>query len=190
MSKKPLKSKETVREAVGVFSNAETLQAALDDLEENGFMHHELSILADAKAIEEKLGHVYKRVEDIEDDPKAPRIIFVANETIGEAMGSAIGLPIYIASVTATGIVVAAGGPLFTVIATALAAGLGGASIGYILAALIEKHHADYIESQIRHGGLLLWVNLRSKDMEERAQTILKRHSARDVHIHEIPLYG
>jgi hypothetical protein len=184
------KNIEMVHEAVGVFNDADSLQAALDDLQSNGFMRQELSILANEDTVKKKLGHTYRRVEDVEDDPKAPRTIFVSNETIGEAVGSVIGLPLYIAAATASGIVAASGGALLTSIIATVAAGAVGASIGSIFAHMIAKHHADFIQSQIMHGGLLLWVHLRAPDMEERAMEILRKHSAYDVHIHEIPLYG
>jgi hypothetical protein len=181
---------ETVHEAVGVFNDADSLQSALDDLQEHGFMRQELSILADVRVIEEKLGHIYKRVEDVEDNPKAPRTIFISNETIGEAEGSVIGLPLYIAAVTAAGVVAASGGTLLTLIAATVGAGAVGASIGSIFANLISKHHADFIQSQLNNGGLLLWVHLRSPDLEEKAKEILRKYSAHDVHIHEIPIQG
>lgn len=186
----PKNTIETVHEAVGVFNDADHLQAALDDLQEHGFMRQELSILADDKAVKEKLGRIYKRVEDAEDDAAAPRTIFVPNETMGEAEGTAIGLPLYIAAVTATGIVVASGGTILSAIIAATAAGAAGAAFGSILASFIAKHHADYIQAQIDKGGLLLWVHLRSPDLEKTAKDILTKHAAHDVHIHEIPLYG
>jgi hypothetical protein len=185
----PESTAQTVHEAVGVFNDADSLQSALNDLQEHGFMRQELSILADVHVIEEKLGHIYKRVEDVEDDPKAPRTIFIPNETIGEAEGSAIGLPLYIAAVTAAGIVAASGGTFLTLIAATVGAGAVGASIGAIFASLISKYHSDFIQNQINHGGLLLWVHLRSPDLEEKAKEILRKHSAHDVHIHEIAIH-
>lgn len=179
---------ETVHEAVGVFNNAEDLQAAMDDLQSNGFMRQELSILADEKAVQEKLGHIYRRIEEAEDDPTAPRTIFVSNETIGEAEGSAIGLPLYIAAATAAGITVASGGTMLATILATAAAGTAGAAIGGVLANLIAKHHAEYIQEQIDLGGLLLWVHLRSPEMEKAAKDILGKYSAHDVHMHTIPL--
>lgn len=181
------KAEETVHEAVGVFDDAKSLQAALDDLQMHGFMQHELGILAGDDAIEEKIGHLYRRTVEAEDDPEAPRTFYVPNETMGEAEGMAIGLPTYIAAVTATGVVAATGGTLGAVIAAAAAAGAGGAAIGTILARHIAGHHADYLQKQIERGGILLWVHLRSADMEEKAKNILARHSAHDVHVHEIP---
>lgn len=187
---KQTKLVKTVHEAVGVFSDAYSLQAALDDLQGHGFMHQELSILADDKTVREGLSHIYSCVEDAKDDAAAPRTIFVPNETMSEAKGIATGFPFYIAAVTATGVVVASGGTLLNVIITATAAGAVGAVIGSVFSGLIEKHHANFIQDQIDKGELLLWVSLRSPDRQETAKDILSRHAAHDVHIHEFPLYG
>lgn len=184
------KKVETVHEAVGVFNNAEELQATIRDLQENGFMRHELSILADDKAVKEKLGRIYSSVEDAKSDAAAPRTIFIPNEVLGEAEGAAIGLPLYVAAVTATGLVVASGGTVLSAIIAASAAGAVGAALGSILAVFIAKNHADSIQDQIDKGGLLLWVHLRSSDLEEKAKNILKKHAAHDILIHEIPLHG
>lgn len=181
---------DTVHEAVGVFNDADSLLAAMDDLQLNGFSRYELSVLASDNAIEEKLGHIYKRVREAEDDPSAPRTIFVPPETIGDAEGALIGTPLYLAATTSAALVVASGGTLLSAILATTAAGAVGAAIGTILASFVAKHHADYIQKQIDHGGLLLWVHLRSPDLENVAKEILKQHSAHDVHIHEIPLYG
>ncbi|MDA0307520.1 MAG: hypothetical protein O3A58_02670 [Proteobacteria bacterium] len=179
---------DTVPEAVGVFDDADSLQATIDELQEHGFARHSLSVLADAKAVEEKLGHIYKRVEEEEDDPKAPRTIFVPLESIGDAEGALIGFPLYVAATAATVIVAASGGTLLTAIMAATGAGAGGALIGGIFAKMVAKHHADYIQDQIDHGGLLLWVNLPDAEHEKKAVEILKKHSAHDVHVHNIPI--
>lgn len=179
-------SNKKFQEAVGVFKDADSLQAAIDELQENGFMRQELSVLAGSSTIEEKLGHIYKRVEEAEDAPDAPRTIFVPLESIGEAEGALIGTPLYIAGMAAAGVVVASGGALLTALFAAAAAGAGGASIGLILAGLLAKHHADYIQEQLEEGGLLLWVAVHSEESKKKAKKILLKNGAKDVHIHEI----
>ena len=186
----PEKQLETVHEAVGVFNDVDNLQAAWDELQSHGFMRHEISVLANDKTVGKKLHHIYKRVEEAEDDPAAPRTIFVPLESIGDAEGALIGTPLYIAGTATAAIVVASGGTLLSAILAATATGAVGATIGGVLASFVAKHHADYIQEQIDHGGLLLWVHLRSPDLEEKAKEILTKHTAHDVHIHEIPLYG
>lgn len=178
----------SVREAVGVFEKPEDLQAALDDLEQNGFMRQEISILAPNGTIGEKVAHEYAHVSFAEDDPKASRTVFVPEEIIGELEGSVIGLPMYVFAIAGTCIVAGSGGTLLATMAAAAAAGAAGAGIGTLFAKYISEHHARQLQEHVERGGLLLWASVRDEEQERRARRVLGRHSARDVHIHEIPL--
>lgn len=176
-----------VREAVGVFDNAATLEAAIDELGSSGFDRAEISLLAGADAVEQKLGHRYDKVTDLEDDAEVPTIAYVSAEAVGDAEGAVIGTLLYLGAVTLAGAVVASGGTLMAAVtAAAIGSGAGGmAGIG--LSSFIQQHHADYLQEQLDHGGLLLWVRTRDQAHEKRATDILSRHSAHDVHIHGIP---
>jgi hypothetical protein len=176
-----------IREAVAVFDDGETLQSAIDELESAGFDRAEISLLAEEETVVEKLGHRYRKAEELEDDPKVPRTAFVSTESIGDAEGGLIGGLLYVGALAAAGAVVASGGALLTVIASAVLAGGSGAAIGAVLARLIDRHHADYLQKQLDHGGLLLWVRTWDAIHEARAVEILRRHSAHDVHVHAIP---
>jgi len=55
------------------------------------------------------------------------------------------------------------------------------------LAKWVSDHHAHYLQEQIDHGGLLLWVRTRDSEHEKRAVDILSKHSGRDVHVHQFP---
>lgn len=184
---KDTKKTVTVQEAVGVFDNEDDLHTAIDELQEHGFMRQELSVLAEDKVVEEKLHRSYKRTEEAIDDPDAPRTIFVPQETLGEAEGALIGTPLYLAATTAGAVTVASGGTILTAIAAAAAAGAAGTAIGGVLANFLSQHHADYIQDQLEKGGIVLWVHLRSPEMQEKARQILAKHTNKDVHIHEIP---
>ena len=80
-----------VREAVGIFDNAQSLQAAADELMSSGFDRACLSLVAGHQAVEEKLGHMYEKVDNLEDDPAVPRKAFAAIESLGDAEGAIIG---------------------------------------------------------------------------------------------------
>jgi hypothetical protein len=175
-----------LRQAVGVFDAAEALQEAADELESHGFDRADLSLLAGEHAVQAKLGHLYERVEDLEDDPDAPQTFFVSTESVGDAEGGLIGGLLYVGACAAAGAAVATGGPLAAVIGAAAVGGGAGGVIGGILAGLVGKHHADYLQNQLEHGGLLLWVDVRDAEHEKRALEILGKHSAHDVHVHEI----
>lgn len=177
-------TRNQVREAVAMFDSAQSLQSAIDELESSGFNRAELSLLASEDAIREKLGHVYRKNTDLEDNPDAPRVAYVSTETTGDAEGALIGGPLYIAAATAAGIMIASGGPIAATIVAIMVAGGGGAAIGSFLATMMDKHHADFLQKQLDHGGLVLWVRTRDSDHEKRALQILSKHAAHDVHIH------
>ena len=74
---------------------------AIDDLLSAGFDRMDLSLLASAAAVEEKLGHRFMKVETIADDQSLPRAAYVSPEAIGDAEGGIIGALMYIGAMTA-----------------------------------------------------------------------------------------
>jgi hemerythrin-like domain-containing protein len=176
------------REAVGVFGSSQDFQMAIDELLSSGFDRADLSLLASAATVDEKLGYHYQRVEALENDQAVPRAAYVSPEAIGGAEGGLIGVLMYIGAVTATGIVVASGGTLPLLITAIAAAGGAGGLIGTILAKWIGSHHAQHLEEQLDKGGLLLWVHTRDAAAEKRAVEILRKHSGADVHVHAVPV--
>jgi len=176
----------SIREAVGVFDNAETMQAAIDELLSSGFDRAELSFLASESTVESKLGHMYEKVRELEDDSSVPRTAYVSKESVGDAEGGVIGALIYIGAGVLIGPVVAAGGTLAAIAGAAAVGGGVGGAIGTLLARQIGDRHARWIEEQLHHGGLLVWVRAWDADREEQAKEILLRHSGRDVHVHAL----
>jgi len=177
----------TVREAVGVFQSESALQDAIDDLLLHGFDQSELSLLAPVSSIETKLGHSFKSVKELEDDPTVPTTAYVSEETIGDAEGGVFGGLIYVGALATLTAVVASGGAIGAAIIAAAAGGIGGGAIGALLAKIIGQRYADYLEEQLERGGLLLWVRTWNASDEERAVKILADHSGADVHVHELP---
>ena len=174
-----------IPEAVGVFDTFEAQQAAFYDLRSVGFHHSDISLLGSKEALEEKLGKAYWRASELEDDPRAPRANFVSEEAIGELEGAIAGGFFFVGSAIAMTALLT---PASTAAASIAAVAIGGspaAVIGTLLARRVGKHHKDYYENQIRHGGILMWVRTRDKEREDLAVKILKGHSGRDVHVHD-----
>jgi hypothetical protein len=180
-------STETLTEAVGYFHETESFQAAIDELLTDGFDQSELSLLAGEHAIEAKLGHMYDKVTEIEDDPNAPRAAYVSKETFPEAEGLIFSGLFYVGAAVAAGAIVATGGAMLAALAGAAAGGGATGAIGAVIARMVGRHHANYIHEQLEKGGLLLWVRTRDEEHERRAVDILRKHSAQDVHTHPIP---
>ena len=180
----------SAREAVAVFEDVDTLQAAIDELLSSGFARADLSLLASEPTVVDKLGHKFKKVEDLEDDAKVPRSAYISTESIGDAQGGLIGGLGYIGAVAAAGAMVASGGTVAAAFAAAALAGGAGGIFGSVLAKWVGDEHADNLQAQIDKGGLLLWVRTWDKAQESRARDILSSHSAHDVHIHDLPASG
>jgi hypothetical protein len=175
-----------LREAVGVFQDWTSLQAAVDELMANGFDRSELSLLAGEKTVEKALGHDYKRVDELEDHPDVPRSAYVGRDSFTEAKTFAVTGVGYFGAMVAVAGIVLSGGTLIAAIAGAAAAGGGGALVGSWLARAIGRDRAQSVQAQLGKGGLLLWVRARDPVHERRAVEILNKHGAADVHVHDI----
>jgi len=180
----------TITEAVGVFSSEKELEAVADELMSHGFDRADVSLLASEEAVVEKLGHRYRSVRDIEDDPKIPTTAFVTEEGLGAAQGGVIGSLLYLPALAGVAVVVASGGTMAAAIAAAAILGGVGGGIGGVLARIIGNEHADRIEDQLEHGGLLLFVRTSTPEAEKAAVDILTRNGGRDVHLHAIPSFA
>jgi hypothetical protein len=173
----------STREAVGVFDDAKALEAAIGDLLAAGFERAQISLLAGEKAIVEKLGHTYVRVEELEDDLAAPRIKYRSMEASKMAL---LGALASIGALAAAGAIFAGGGAL----AATLGSGVIGAEVGGFLSGVfgdfLDSRHARYLQEQLDHGGLLLFVRCAGDGEENLARETLLKRSGRDVHAHAL----
>ena len=174
-----------VREAVAVFSDANDLETAVNDLEISGFDRAGISVLGSDKAIKERIGHLYHSVVEAEDDAEAPRSAFVSQGSRLEAEASAITFPLFIGGLAGVFAVVASGGALAAAIAATILGSATGAGLGALLARTIARRHLRQVQQRLSQGGLLLWVNVPTKDAETRAFSVLGRHGGQDLHVHE-----
>lgn len=173
-----------VPEVVGVFDTHKDLQDAFYDLRTVGIHHSDISLLADAKVLQEKLGKAYWHAAELEDDPRAPRAHFVSEEAIGELEGAIAGGFFFVGSFIAMTALLTPASTLAASIAAIAIGGSPAAVIGTLLARRVGQHHKDYYAGQIQQGGILLWVRVRDKEREKMAIEIMKGHSGRDVHVH------
>jgi hypothetical protein len=177
----------TVTEAVAVFHDVPSFQAAIDDLLLAGFDHGDINVLAHEDTVTSKLGREYQSTDEFEDSTEAPRIGFVPEETIGDAEGAVIGAGVYVPAIAGSLAVVASGGTMLGAFAAAAIAGGAGGLIGAALARFIGNEHAKHLDQHLHRGGLLLWVRTCDAEREKKALEILRRHSGHDVHLHELP---
>ena len=70
----------------------------------------------------------------------------------------------YAGATAAAGAMVVSGGTILGALVVATVVGGAGGIVGTLLAKWLGDHHGRYLQAQIDHGGLLLWV--RTKDTE------------------------
>lgn len=175
---------DMIREAVGVFDNPAQLDAAIAELEVTAFSRQDISVLGNSRDIEQKFGVQSVKTEWLEDDPKSPRGISVRPEEKTIGAGVLIGACAYIAGCIAA-IAYKSASTGFLLLAIA-GGSLGGALIGGIIVLVIGYKIRSDVDERIRQGGLLLWVRTTGPDKEQTAQSILRKHGARHVHVHSI----
>ena len=174
------------REAVALFDDYVDLIAAIEELELAGFDRAQISLMRSCKAAERTLGRPIDNVQELEDEPIVPLGGWFDRHELTEGKAAIAAGLAYVGSLVAIGAVVANGGDLVAIVAAAaLAGGIAGA-IGIGLMRLVGRRRAREINEQLARGGLLLWAGTRSHDQERKAIMILRRHSARDVHLHDL----
>jgi hypothetical protein len=173
-----------VRGTVGVFTDCDELEDAIEDLQLAGFDRDQIHLLASWRAVEAKLGHIMGNGRELEGESYLPAGNYADRHERAEGAAALTSGLALLGSMTAIGAVVATGGTLAMTIAAAIVAGGVGGGIGGMLVRALGKHRTHQVEEQLRRGGLLLWVELRSEAQEQKANEILQRHSGKDVHVH------
>lgn len=177
-----------VREVVGVFDDQEHLQAAVDELQANGFNRSDISTVADLRTVEQAVGRVYADVREIEDDSSVPRTVYVSKTSLGDAEGVLIGVAVYVPTVVIAAVLSAKGVTDQTIVWAVLIVGALGGILGWMVARWLDRLYLRRFHEQLSHGGIVLWVAVHGAEQERRATDILTRSHARDVHAHELPL--
>ena len=175
------------REAVGLFHDETRLQDAADELLINGFNHADLSLLAAHRAVETRLGGLYERVADLEDNPRVAYQAFVDSDSRTEGKGVLVGGLFYVGAMAAAGAVVASGGTIAALILGVAAGGGAGGLVGAMFGRFLENKHAHTLQEHLDKGGLLLWVHTVDEEHERKAVDILCRCGAEDAHVHTLP---
>ena len=172
------------REAVGVFLNIDDLQAAVRDLEGTAFPRQDISVMGSREELAQIFGNKTVDPHVAMESDDTPRSVLPRPEekTIGTA--AMVGIPAYVG---AMGAALAGGAVAFPgLIAAAVIGGLGGGTLGAILAKIMGDRDLRHFEEQIERGGLLLWVRTPDREREEIAVRVMRARNGREVHIHEI----
>jgi len=180
--------RRVIREVAAVFHREEILEDAVQALLHAGFDRSDIDIMGDIETVRRRLGTLYVPPEEIADVPGAPRRAYVTRDDITTATASIAGMLFYLGAATAAITVVASGGSLALVAAAAAAAGTAGAGIGAAAIHHLGKKQAEDLELQLMAGGIVVWVRVQNREMEERAQEVLAKSGGESIRVHEIEI--
>lgn len=181
------------REAVAVFSDEASLNAAVDALLQAGLQQADMSVLGHSERL------AGASVEQLEDRADAPRAAYATPDSRVEGLAALTGGPALVVGLGAAAVLGSAGAALIPTIAITAGSAAGSGAVGLLLARLFGRKHGRSVEDQILAGGLLLWVHVSDAADDEKILGILRSNGGRDAHIHvlqkhwgidEVPLHN
>jgi hypothetical protein len=177
------------REVTGVFHSKKALELAAQDLLMAGADRADIDVSASSDELGRRLNYQAIPPADLADLPTAPRQpITGGDDLIGaEAVaGSVAGCAV---AAAAAALLVAWGlSPLLIgIVAVLCGVAAAGIAVFRVRRRLLRERSLG-LENIAEWNGLVMWVRVRSPEMESAAQEILVRHGAEAVHIHEIDL--
>ena len=167
----------------GVFNNTKDAENAYNALINRGYSSNDISVLM-SNATQESF-----RTSDHESDlgNKAMEKAGIGS-AIGGTAGAILGAIAAIGTVVALpglGLVVA--GPLLAALTGAGAGGLTGGIIGALVGSGIPKERAEYYESSIKEGGIVIGVTPRTQEEREVIADELESHNGHEIHGKALP---
>ena len=175
-----------VREAAGIFTSRDALDATVDALLESGFDRSDIAI-SSRQAARHKLGFDVP-AEEIPEIPNVPRRAFFGPEDVTLIAGMAVGIMMFAGAALGAFAVTVSGGSSAAAVLAALVGGSVVGSIGAWIVRRLRREHAPEIDSPDIVGELVLFVRVRSAAREGRALDILREHGAKAVRVHEIEI--
>ena len=177
-----------IREAVGVFMDADDLKRAGQALISAGFDRVALGLLARKETVESSLGDLYARANARAGHPDAPHTGLVRHEAVGSTVHAWLG-GLSVAGTTALGAAVVASS---AVLGGALVAAAAGAAtvgaIGVLMRAIIHESDAEHLQKEVDNGRLLLFARTHTAAEEERATRILLKNNALEAKVYDVPV--
>lgn len=178
-----------VREVVGTVHNRDFLEDIVTALTGAGFDKADIELMASRAAVLAKLPAVYCDPTALAEIPEVPRRELVTRDENATVTGVVFGTLVSLAALGAAVPIVASGGALAAALAAAAAGSLAGAGVAAaIRRALLSDAGAEALERDLRAGGLVIFVRARDAVAEERAQQVMRKHGALNVHVHEVEL--
>ncbi len=171
----------SIREAVGIFSETQDLQRAIDELLAAGFERTEFGLLAGEFTVKQQLGDIYISTNEFSGTKSAPNIAFVHKDSVGDTIHALLGNLYLMGGTTMVGGVVITAGVFGGAMLPAAAGILAVGAIGAVIGMIISQSDAEYLEEHVNAGHLVFFVRLKDVAQEATARHILAKHCNFDI---------
>lgn len=171
------------QEVVGAFDSAEALEDAISAFASAGWDRAEMSLLAQEHVLASN--PIRDSSTEIADDPAPARMQVISDTDVRQARTLAASLAGVVGAFIASGAVMMTGGAGLAAIAGAAGVGGGAAAAVEGVGQFLAGSRAAFIDEQMRHGGVLLWVLLHDAREERTAREIMTSHGAVATHVHD-----
>lgn len=172
MSKQP----SNVREAVGIFFEADHVLKAAEDLRIAGFSDEEIGLLVNKDTVGVKLKHLYEEVEGGGAD--APDVAFVRSDGDDPHARAFLGSLSFVGAAAVGGTLVASAALLGSPLLVGAASVAFGGGIAGVMSRVLSKSDADFLDEQLEAGHMLLFARIKNDADEKSALNVLKSHDA------------
>jgi hypothetical protein len=157
----------------GIYPNQKMVEKAVEELNDAGFRHADISVLLPADENTREL--------TVEEESEVRKKATTGGEA-GAVVGSTLGLLTGIGTIAIPGIgPFIAAGPIMTALAGAIAGGLFGGITGALIGVEISEDEAKHYEHRLKEGGILLSVHVDDRDWKNKGKDILERTGAEDI---------
>ena len=153
----------TEPEVIGLFSERDSFEAAVNALKDVGFERADLSVLSSHESIDAaaKPGTPWK-----------------------DALTALVGELKYEGPMVASGAIYLAGGAIAATAAGIIGAAVGGVAVKEILDEVTSAPNTEDFARSLDAGSVILWVRASDTGKQDTAMEILEKHNATNVHVH------
>lgn len=162
------------REAVGVFDDLDSLNAAVAELELVAFPRHDISILSPEDPIPTKIAQHSTLVK---------RTMLVRPEENAIFSGVIIGGGAYAGAITAA-LVIGPSASTASLVGMVVLGMIAGMLLGGFVTQIIALRQRQSWNRQVRRGGSVLWVRSAGPASEHKAMRIMRKYGGQNIHIH------
>jgi hypothetical protein len=165
---------------VGLFEDLQHAQAAVEGLQQNGFVRDDISIMLSEAARDAETDENLDRAADITTDPD-DGMGSTTGASTGAAFGGAAGLLLGLAAFALPGVgPVLATGPIVAGLSGALLGAATGGVIGALADLGVSEEEAGHYAEGVRRGGVLVTVKT-DEATADVARKVMLEHSVIDM---------